>query len=189
MLEVSIRGNSTTPVQIVNKVKRRHQDNPINMNRIFLFALIFSMSLPTYSWGQLQLPGDITAEQATRILKKAADQAKAEGILINIAIVDAGANLKSFLRMDGSYLGSIDVAIKKAKTARYFNIPTEELGKIAQPGEAIYNIEHSNGGLITFPGGVPIKDKQGTIIGAIGISGGTIEQDRDIAKAAAQSIL
>lgn len=159
------------------------------MNRLFLFTLIFSMFVSTSSWGQLQLPGDITTEQATRILKKAEEKAKAEGILINIAIVDSGANLKSFLRMDGSYLGSIDVAIKKAKTARYFNTPTGELGKITQPGEAIYNIEHSNGGLITFPGGVPIKDKQGIIIGAIGISGGTIEQDRAIATAAAQSIL
>lgn len=159
------------------------------MNRLFFLTLIFSLFLTGYSWGQLQLPGDITAEQATHILKKAEEKAKAEGILINIAIVDAGANLKSFLRMDGSYLGSIDVAIKKAKTARYFNIPTGELGKITQPGEAIYNIEHSNGGLITFPGGVPIKDKQGIIIGAIGISGGTIEQDRAIATVAAQSIL
>ena len=145
------------------------------------------------SYGQdsqkLQLPGDITAAQATSILETARNLAEAQGILINIAIVDAGANLKGFLRMDGSYLGSIDIAIKKAKTARYFNCSTGDLGKISQPGGDIYNIEISNQGLITFPGGIPIKDKEGVIIGAIGISGGSIEQDHSIATQAAASIL
>ncbi|MEM6634132.1 MAG: heme-binding protein [Bacteroidota bacterium] len=138
---------------------------------------------------QLQLSGDITAAQTTTILEKAQELASSQEILVNIAIVDAGANLKGFLRMDGSYLGSIDVAIKKAKTARYFNIATGDLGKISQPGGDIYLIESSNEGLITFPGGVPIKDKEGVIIGAIGISGGSIEQDHDIATQAAGSIL
>lgn len=138
---------------------------------------------------ELQLPGDITATQATSILQTAKQMAESQGILINIAIVDAGANLKGFLRMDGSYLGSIDIAIKKAKTARYFNCSTGDLGKISQPGGDIYNIEFSNQGLITFPGGIPIKDKEGIIIGAIGISGGSIEQDHSIATQAAASIL
>ncbi|MEM9830251.1 MAG: heme-binding protein [Bacteroidota bacterium] len=160
------------------------------MNRFLVFTtLLFWLSITSEVFGQLQLPGDLTAEQAMMILKAAEEKASSEDILINIAIVDAGANLKSFLRMDGAYLGSIDVAIKKAKTARLFNGPTGELGKITQPGGAIYNIEHSNDGLITFPGGVPIKDQDGTIIGAIGISGGTIEQDHEIATAAAESIL
>lgn len=158
------------------------------MNRIFVMLLLMSLSVVP-AWSQLQLPGDLTAGQANKIIEVARKKAKAEGILVNIALVDAGANLKAFLRMDGSYLGSIDVAIKKAKTARYFNAPTGEIGKITQPGEAIYNIEHSNDGLITFPGGLPIKDKEGTIIGAVGISGGSIEQDHDIAAAAAESIL
>lgn len=159
------------------------------MNRNLLLTTLFLISLTSVSKGKLQLPGDITMEQATAILQKATQKAQTEDILVNIAIVDAGANLKAFLRMDGSYLGSIDVAIKKARTARYFNAPTGEIGKIAQPGEAIYNIEHSNDGLITFPGGVPIKDKNGIIIGAIGISGGTIEQDHEIASYATESIL
>ena len=106
---------------------------------LFISAMLL-ITLSTICKGQLQLPGDITEEQATAILKEAQEQAKAENILVNIAIVDAGANLKAFLRMDGSYLGSIDVAIKKAKTARYFNAPTGELGKITQPGADIYNI-------------------------------------------------
>ncbi|MEM9984144.1 MAG: heme-binding protein [Bacteroidota bacterium] len=137
----------------------------------------------------LQLPGDLTAEQAEIILASALKFAESETALVNIAIVDAGANLKAFMRMDGSYLGSIDVAIKKAKTARYFNAPTGEIGKIAQPGGDIYHIEHSNQGLITFPGGVPIRDRKGIIIGAIGVSGGSIEQDHAIASHGAKSIL
>ncbi len=140
-------------------------------------------------YAQEQLPGDITADQAQLIVNEANRLSKKEGVVVNIAVVDAGANLKSFLRMDNSYLGSIDVAIKKAKTARYFNAPTGEIGKIAQPGGAIYHIEHSNDGLITFPGGVPIYNSAGYIIGAIGISGGTIEQDHDIATAASKIIL
>ena len=159
------------------------------MYKSLFIGTLLLVTLSTICNGQLQLPGDITAEQASAILKEAQEQAEAENILVNIAIVDAGANLKAFLRMDGSYLGSIDVAIKKAKTARYFNAPTGELGKITQPGADIYNIEHSNDGLITFPGGMPIKDKNGIIIGAIGISGGTIEQDHAIASNAIASIL
>lgn len=91
--------------------------------------------------------------------------------------------------MDNSYLGSIDVAIKKAKTARYFDIDTGKLGELTQPGGIIYNIELSNDGLITFPGGVPIKNNEGKIIGAIGVSGGTIEEDRIIATAGADALL
>ncbi len=132
---------------------------------------------------------DLTHKQALEILLKAKDKAESLHVLVNIALVDAGANLKAFVRMDDSYLGSIDVAIKKAKTARFFNISTGSLGKLTQPGGAIYNIEHSNGGLVTFPGGIPVKNKQGVVIGAIGISGGTIEQDEEIATYAAKSIL
>ena len=160
-------------------------------NALFAIFLIMVYCFPSgaQSIDQLQLTGDITADQSTTILQKAEQLAESEKILVNIAIVDAGANLKAFLRMDGSYLGSIDVAIRKAKTARYFNAPTGEIGKIAQPGGDIYHIEHSNDGLITFPGGVPIKDEHGVIIGAIGISGGSIDQDRRIASQAAGSIL
>ncbi|MCL4163091.1 UNVERIFIED_CONTAM: hypothetical protein GTU68_025424, partial [Idotea baltica] len=130
---------------------------------------------------------DITHEEALTVLLAAKKEAEASNVLVNIAVVDAGANLKAFIRMDESFLGSIDIAIKKAKTARYFDIDTGELGKLTQPGGIIYNIELSNGGLITFPGGIPIKNKAGKIIGAIGVSGGTIEQDRAIANVGATS--
>lgn len=119
----------------------------------------------------------------------AKDKAEQLDVLVNIAVVDAGANLKAFIRMDDSFLGSIDIAIKKAKTSRYFDIDTGDLGKLSQPGGIIYNIELSNDGLVTFPGGVPLKNKEGKIIGAIGVSGGTIEQDHEIASAGANAII
>ncbi len=138
---------------------------------------------------QAQITNDITQDEALKALLAAKKKAEKDSVLVNIAIVDAGANLKAFIRMDESYLGSIDVAIKKAKTARYFNIDTGKLGELTQPGGIIYNIELTNNGLVSFPGGIPIKNKDGKIIGAIGVSGGTIEQDREIATAGAKSIL
>ena len=128
---------------------------------------------------------DITTEQAQKIIAAARDKAVEIDTKMNIAVVDAGANLKAFLRMDGAWLGSIDIAQKKARTARYFDMPTGDIGNLSQPGGSLYNIEHSNGGLITFPGGVPIKDKAGTIIGAIGVSGDSVENDHIVATAGA----
>ncbi len=87
--------------------------------------------------------------------------------------------------MDGAWLGSVDIAQKKAKTARFFDMNTGEIGKLSQPGGSLYNIEHSNGGLITFPGGVPLTNKDGVIIGAIGVSGSTVENDHAVASAGA----
>ncbi|TGV02831.1 GlcG/HbpS family heme-binding protein [Flavivirga rizhaonensis] len=151
-------------------------------------ALVFLLALKTFS-AHAQISNDITHEEALKIILEAKKEAEETDVLVNIAVVDAGANLKAFIRMDESFLGSIDVAIKKAKTARYFNIDTGKLGELTQPGGIIYNIEHSNGGLITFPGGIPIKNKEGKIIGAIGVSGGTIEQDRAIAITGAKAII
>jgi len=136
-----------------------------------------------------QISNDIKHDEAFKAIFAAKKKAERDSVLVNIAVVDAGANLKAFIRMDESFLGSIDVAIKKAKTARYFNIDTGKLGEWTQPGGIIYNIELTNGGLVTFPGGLPIKNKEGKTIGAIGISGGTIEQDREIATAGAAAIL
>jgi uncharacterized protein GlcG (DUF336 family) len=107
---------------------------------------------------------------------------------MDIAVVDAGANLKAFVRMDGAWLGSIDIAIKKARTARFFDMPTGEIGKLSQPGGPLYNIEHSNDGLITFPGGLPLQDRGNEIIGAIGVSGSTVENDHLVAAAGAGAI-
>lgn len=150
---------------------------------IALILLVVSNSV------QAQNTYNISHDEAIKVLLAAKKSAEDSNVLVNIAVVDAGANLKAFIRMDESFLGSIDVAIKKAKTARFFNIDTGKLGELTQPGGIIYNIEHSNGGLITFPGGIPIKNNEGKIIGAIGVSGGTIEQDRAIAIAGAKSII
>jgi len=130
---------------------------------------------------------DITLDQAHAALEAAAKKAQEIQTKMDIAIVDAGGNLKAFARMDGAWLGSIDIAIKKAKTARYFDMPTGEIGKLSQPGKPLYQIEVSNGGLITFPGGVPIKNAQGTVIGAIGVSGSTVENDHTVADAGANA--
>lgn len=124
-------------------------------------------------------------ELATTILNAAVEKAHSTGIQVNLAVVDAGAHLKGFVRMDGAFLGSIDVAIKKARTAGLFEIESGELGTLSQPGGPLYNLEHSNDGLITFPGGVPIRSPDGQIIGAIGVSGSSVENDRAVALAGA----
>ena len=105
-----------------------------------------------------------------------------------IAVVDSGANLKAFLRMDDAWVGSIDIAIKKAKTACFFGMMTGELGKLSQPGKPLFGIEISNEGLITFPGGVPIVDNDGILIGAVGVSGSTVENDEAVSLAGARVV-
>ena len=130
----------------------------------------------------------ITLEQAEKLSDAAKEKARAISVPMNIAIVDEGANLVSFHRMDNAWLGSIDISIKKAKTARFFDMNSGEIGKLSQPGGPLYNIEHSNGGLITFPGGVVLKDGSGKIVGAIGVSGGSVEQDHEVASAGAEAL-
>ena len=152
------------------------------------FVSFILLMLLTTGVVNAQVSYDISHEAALKGVMAAKKKAEKLEVLVNIAIVDAGANLKSFVRMDESFLGSIDVAIKKAKTSRYFDIATGDLGKLTQPGGIIYNIEHSNDGLMTFPGGVPIRNANGKVIGAIGVSGGTIEQDHQIASAGANAI-
>jgi uncharacterized protein GlcG (DUF336 family) len=131
---------------------------------------------------------DITMEQAQAVVEAAIKKAGEIGTKMDIAVVDAGANLKAFIRMDDAWLGSIDIAIKKARTARFFNLPTGEIGKLSQPGCSLFNIEHSNEGLITFPGGLPLKDAQGNVVGAVGVSGSTVEDDHAVAEAGAAAV-
>ena len=129
----------------------------------------------------------VTTEQSTAILDAAQKQAEAMGVKMNIAVVDAGANLIAFRRMDGAWLGSIDIAITKAKTARYFDMPTGDIGGLSQPGGSLYGIEHSTGGLISFPGGIPLTDGD-TVIGAVGVSGSTVEDDHEVAQAGVDAL-
>lgn len=130
----------------------------------------------------------ITLEQAETAVQAAKAKAVETNTLMNIAIVDAGANLVAFVRMDGAWLGSLDIAQRKARTARYFDMPTGVIGTLSQPGGSLYNIEHSNGGLITFPGGIPIKNAAGEVIGAIGVSGSTVENDHTVAQAGVDAL-
>jgi uncharacterized protein GlcG (DUF336 family) len=131
---------------------------------------------------------NITLEQAEAAIKAAKEKATQLNTLMNIAVVDGGTNLIAFAHMDEAWLGSIDISQKKAKTARYFNMDSGKIGELSQPGGPLYNIEHSNGGLITFPGGVLIKNAQGVIIGAIGVSGSTVENDHAVAQAGAAAV-
>ena len=131
---------------------------------------------------------EITLEQAQAAVDAAVRKSNELGVKMDIAIVDSGANLKAFARMDSAWLGSVDISIKKARTARFFDMNTGEIGKLSQPGGALYNIEHSNGGLITFPGGIPIKNGAGEVIGGIGVSGSTVENDHAVAEAGAAVI-
>ena len=131
---------------------------------------------------------DISLAQAQAIVEAAIAASNDKGLAMDIAVVDAGANLKAFARMDGAWLGSIDIAIKKARMARFFNFPTGAIGELSQPGGPLYQIEVSNGGLITFPGGVPLMAADGTVIGAVGVSGSTVEDDHAVATAGAAAL-
>jgi uncharacterized protein GlcG (DUF336 family) len=128
---------------------------------------------------------DISLDQAEQVVQAARDKASQLSLKMDIAVVDAGGNLKAFARMDGAWLGSIDISIKKARTSRYFDMNTGDIGKLSQPGQPLYQIEVSNGGLITFPGGIPLKTSDGTVIGAVGVSGSTVENDHAVATAGA----
>jgi uncharacterized protein GlcG (DUF336 family) len=126
----------------------------------------------------------MTTERAQRIIEAGIVKAKEIGQPMNIAVVDAGANLTAFMRMDGAWLGSIDIAINKAFTAKAFDISTQDLGRNSQPGDQFFGIHVSNHNrVMIFAGGIPIK-LNGQIVGAVGVSGGSGEQDQAVAEAA-----
>jgi uncharacterized protein GlcG (DUF336 family) len=131
---------------------------------------------------------DITLDQARAVTEAALKKSAELGVLMNIAVVDAGGNLKGFSRMDGAWLGSIDISVKKARTARFFDMNTGDIGGLSQPGGPLYNIEVSNGGLITFPGGVPLRTADGEVVGAVGVSGSTVDNDHAVAEAGAAAL-
>jgi uncharacterized protein GlcG (DUF336 family) len=128
---------------------------------------------------------DVDLAGAMRVIDAAIKKANAIDTKMNVAVVDAGGNLKAFVRMDGAYLGSIDIAMKKAKTSRLFDAPSGALGGLSQPGQPLFGVEESNGGLITFAGGLPLTNAAGDVIGAIGVSGSSVENDLAVAEAGA----
>jgi uncharacterized protein GlcG (DUF336 family) len=130
----------------------------------------------------------ITAELAHKIIASAESKAQEIGVAVNIAVLDAGAHLKAFSRMDGAVIGSIDIALTKAKTAALFGLRTEVLGKFCKPGGSTPGLDRTNGGLIVFAGGIPLTDSDGAMIGAVGVSGGAVDQDLIIAEAAVEAL-
>ena len=129
----------------------------------------------------------ITLELAQRVIAAAEKKAAEIKQPMNIAVVDGGGNLVAFARMDGAWLGSIQIAQKKAWTSRAFDIETKTLSKFAQPGADFYGIHVTNGGVTIFAGGVPLlRGKE--VVGAIGVSGGSGKQDQEVAEAGAKVI-
>ncbi|MDY7013693.1 MAG: heme-binding protein [Cyanobacteriota bacterium] len=127
----------------------------------------------------------VTLQQAEKVIAAAKQKAEEIGQPMNIAVVDSGGNLVAHVRMDGAWIGSIDISINKAFTSRAFDITTADLGNNSNPGQQFYGIHASNQGkIMIFAGGIPLK-RNGQVVGAIGASGGSGEQDQTVAEAGA----
>lgn len=120
-----------------------------------------------------------------QVIERARSLASEQGFAVCISVVDDSGLLRAFLRMDDAVPGAIDVSLKKARTAALFRTDSGEIGAAAQPGGAIYTLEATNGGLISFGGGIVLHDAQGKAIGAVGVAGATVEDDQAIALKAA----
>ncbi len=125
----------------------------------------------------------ITLEEAQRILSAAEEKARQMGQPMNIAVMDAGRNLVAFHRMDGAWVASTDIAIDKAFTSAGRGLTTRKIGEMAQPGQPLFGINTTNGGrIVIFAGGIPLM-RDGEVIGAIGVSGGRVDEDEEVAEA------
>ena len=125
----------------------------------------------------------IKHEEAQQIISAAVRKAGEIGQPMNIAVMDAGRNLKAFERMDGAWVASIDIAIDKAFTSAGRGLSTREIGEMAQPGQPLFGIHTTNGGrIVIFAGGLPLV-RDGEVVGAIGVSGGAVDQDEEVAEA------
>ncbi|WP_221583892.1 heme-binding protein [Microbacterium sp. G2-8] len=125
----------------------------------------------------------ITLEDARRVIAAAEAHAQQIGQPMNVAVVDAGGNLVAHVRQDGAWIGSIDISISKAWTSRAFDIATKDLSENAQPTQQFFGIHSTNGGRVAiFAGGVPLA-RDGVVVGAVGVSGGSGDQDQAVAEA------
>jgi uncharacterized protein GlcG (DUF336 family) len=130
----------------------------------------------------------VTLETARRVIEGVEAKATSIGCPVNVAVVDAGGNLVAHVRMDNARIGATDIAINKAWSARAFDMETAELGRLSQPGGPFYGIHVSNGGrVMLLAGGVPLRHAE-RIIGALGVSGGSDEQDAACARAGAEML-
>jgi uncharacterized protein GlcG (DUF336 family) len=126
---------------------------------------------------------ELNAHQARTVIEGAEARARELGLPVVIAVLDGGAHLKAFQRMDGAVLASIDIAIRKASTAVLFQANSEVVWEYCKPGAPAPGLQLTNGGLATFGGGIPLKAPNGAVVGALGVSGGTVAQDMDVAGA------
>ena len=127
----------------------------------------------------------ITSLQARALIAVGEAKAMEIGVAMNIAVLDGGGHLKAFNRMDKALLGSIDVAVKKAKTAVLFGMNSEAVGEFCRPGGSSPGLAETNDVLVVFAGGIPLRNAAGEVIGGIGVSGGGVDQDYVVALAAA----
>ncbi|WP_300265691.1 heme-binding protein [Microbacterium sp.] len=129
-----------------------------------------------------------TLEDARRVIAAAEQKATEIGQPMNIAVVDAGGNLVAHVRQDGAWIGSVNISINKAWTSKAFDISTKDLGENSQPNQQFFGIQNTNGGKVAiFAGGIPLM-REGAVIGAIGVSGGSGEQDHSVAEAGAAAL-
>jgi uncharacterized protein GlcG (DUF336 family) len=131
----------------------------------------------------------LTSHQARAIIAAGEARASALGVPVNIAVLDSGAHLKAFSRMDGAVLGSIDVALKKAATAALFQTSSAAVWDYCKPGAPAPGLELTDGGLVPFAGGLLLRSSNGEVLGAVGVSGGAVPQDLEIAEAAVAALI
>ena len=125
----------------------------------------------------------ILLDEAQGVIQAAIEKAEEIGQPMNVAVVDNGRDLKAFARMEDAWLGSVDIAIDKAFTSASFLMPTQDLAELTQPGQPLYGLETTNDGrVVNFAGGIPLM-RDGEVAGAVGVSGGTVEQDQEVAEA------
>lgn len=137
------------------------------------------------SIGNRSVSPDLSLEQALQMINRGHTAAFKAGLHVVISVLDAGANAVAFARMDGAWLASNELAVAKARTSVMFQLPSEELNAPLQPGQPYPHFDHLHpGGLLLMGGGMPIFDQAGKLLGGIGVSGGTPEQDAEIARAA-----
>jgi uncharacterized protein GlcG (DUF336 family) len=131
---------------------------------------------------------ELTDALAAAAITAGRTSAASIGVPMNLAVLDAGAHLKAFIRMDGAVLGSLDIAIGKAKTAALFGMPSESVGEFCKPGGPSPGLELTNGVLVVFAGGLPVRTQGGLLIGALGVSGGSVDQDRRVSRDALEAL-
>ena len=159
------------------------------MGTTLLLALLVALWPATSSNSQGQSSSSsvaktVTLDRAQKVIAAALKKAKEIDVAMNIAVLDAGGHLKAFVRMDEAFLGSIDISINKAYTARAFNTESKNLAAAAQPGGPLFGLHSTNGGrIVLFGGGIPLRNGSGKVVGSIGVSGGSVAQDEQVAEA------